>query len=231
MAIRKVDATWTQQPPRAVGPGLESSTAAPARPAAFVSDVIVPLVQAVVTGALLAGLCVFLLSELVAVDLDGLKVWAGLTLGISALSWLWLLGQTRRLLWAVEKLTGLDLDGDQVQGHPQKRTIDVSVRENGNDRIIGADWLGINDENLIAFAAGVIGAGKGFTEGEWGKSPSFPQGINQFRAVKAKLLTAGLIEKINPNADNSTCRLTASGRAVFGRLAELSHTHTHEQGV
>ena len=44
------------------GADLEMTT--PTRPAGFVSDLVVPLGQALITGAFLAGLLIFALSEL-----------------------------------------------------------------------------------------------------------------------------------------------------------------------
>jgi hypothetical protein len=89
-----------------------------------VADLLVPIGQALVTGALLAGLLVFVLSELVAgVDGDLLKMWAGAGLAISTVAWLLLLVDTRRLLWAVERVTGLDIDGDQQVGKPGERLV------------------------------------------------------------------------------------------------------------
>lgn len=91
----------------------------PARAAGLVPDLLVPLGQAVVTGALGAGLVVFAISELAPNwDGSGLKAWAGLGLAIAAVAWGVLLGQTRRLLWAIETRTGLDLDRDGATGRP-----------------------------------------------------------------------------------------------------------------
>lgn len=98
----------------------EVETVTPTRAADLVADLLVPLGQAVVTGVLLAALAVFLLGELAPkLDIDTLKLWAGLALAIAAVAWLVLLGQTRRLLWTVEKLTGLDLDRDGTSGTPK----------------------------------------------------------------------------------------------------------------
>jgi hypothetical protein len=216
---------------RTLPDGAEMETAVPARPAGIVADLLVPLGQAMVTGALLGGLLVFAVGE-VAPGFGGdlFKVWAITALAITAGTWLILLGQTRRLLWAVERLTGLDLDEDGTAGPPEKQAIEVHVRDGRQTRIIGSDWLGMSDDRLILFAAGLV-RGRGLTEGEWGRDKAaFPKGINQFRAVRGKLQEAGLIEKVNPDAENSTYRLTAAGRAVFRRLAKLSHAHTHGGG-
>ena len=48
----------------AVGQGADLEMTTPARPAGFVSDWLVPALQALTTGALVAGLIVFLLDEL-----------------------------------------------------------------------------------------------------------------------------------------------------------------------
>lgn len=103
-------------------------TTIPTRPASFIADVVVPLVQALVTGALLGGLVVFALGELSpGWAVEPFKVWAGVGLAISTVAWMVLLGQTRRLLWTIEKLTGLDLDGDQRAGKPTERVVIVGA--------------------------------------------------------------------------------------------------------
>jgi hypothetical protein len=94
----------------------------------LISDVLVPVLQAAISGALLAALLVFVVSELVPDwDADLLKVWSITALAITAGAWLLLLGQTRRLLWTVEKLTGHDLDGDRQVGRPQERLVVVNA--------------------------------------------------------------------------------------------------------
>jgi len=117
---------WSRPPAETwqVAPGTEAERAAPSRAANLASDLLVPLGQALVTGGLLAGLAVFLLGELApGWDVNRWKVWAALALGISAVAWLLLLGQTRRLLWSLERVTGLDLDRDGQAGEPAERVI------------------------------------------------------------------------------------------------------------
>lgn len=106
---------WSMTPPT----GPELARTEPARAASLAADLLVPLGQAAVTGALGAGLVVFVISELApGWSGSGLKAWAGLALAISAVAWWVLLGQTRRLLWAAERLTGWDLDRDGATGRP-----------------------------------------------------------------------------------------------------------------
>jgi len=212
------------------GADLEMMT--PTRPAGFVSDWLVPVLQALTTGGLLAGLIIFLMGELTpSWEVNRLKVWFALALAISCCVWVALLVDTRRLLRQIEKLTGLDLDGDGIAGDPTKRRLEVHVQDGGYTRIVEADWLGIDDDRLIAFSVGMAN-GRGLTEATWGKERAiFPEGINSFRAFRSKLEEAGLIAMVNPKAPNLGYEVTASGRAYFRRIAELgeySHTHTQE---
>jgi hypothetical protein len=110
------------------GPPGQLEMTTPTRPAGFVSDLVVPLGQSVVTGAFVAGLVVFVLSEVgPSWEINGLKVWAFLTLAISAGVWVVLLKDTRQLLRQFEKLTGLDLDGDGTAGEPVERLVIVNA--------------------------------------------------------------------------------------------------------
>jgi hypothetical protein len=212
-------------------PAPEVITETPARPASFTSDVVVPAAQAGITGALVGGLVLFLLGE-IAPDLsvDRIKLYGAVTLAVAAIAWLLLLLDTRKLLWGIERLTGLDINRDGEKGDPAKRRLEVQVKEGSTTRFIDTAWLGIDDDRLVLFAAGLV-RGRGLTEGDWGKDRAvFPKGINDFRAFRGKLVTAGLIEKVNPDAENSTYRPTAAGRAFFRRVAEYAHTRTHTNG-
>jgi hypothetical protein len=92
------------------------------RGAGLVPDLLVPLGQALVTGGLLAGAAVVIVAS---TNWGGnlLSLWAGITLLVSCVAWVFLLRDSRRLLWTFERLTGQDLDGDQVVGKPEERLI------------------------------------------------------------------------------------------------------------
>lgn len=98
----------------------------PTRPAGFVSDLVVPFGQALITGGLLAGLITFVIGR---TDYSGDlgPLWLGLTLAIGTITWVMLLADTRRLLRQIETLTGLDLDGDGKAGNPQDRMVLVNA--------------------------------------------------------------------------------------------------------
>lgn len=106
--------------------GADLSMSTPVRPAGFVSDLVVPFGQSLITGALLAGLVTFIVGQ---TDYAGrlTPLWFGLMLAIGTLSWLALLVDTRKLLRTIEKLSGLDLDRDGSVGKPQERIITVNA--------------------------------------------------------------------------------------------------------
>jgi hypothetical protein len=223
---------WVQPAQVGTMPPAEVETTAPARPASFIADVVVPLVQAVVTGALVAGVVTAIAASRGSGNLFAL--WGGLTLGISAIAWLVLLFDTRRLLWGIERLTGLDLDRDGTKGKPEqeRRTIEVHLKQGGTTRIIGADWLGLDDDKLLMLAADLV-RGRRLAESDLGRDRViFSRGINEFRAVRSRLVEAGLICPVNPEAPSQGYTVTRPGRAVFERLAKDSaHTRTHANGA
>ncbi len=107
---------------RAIPPGAELHRAIPARPPSVGADVGVPFLQSLVTGGLLGGVVSFI-AKRSGWDGSGLALWVGLTLAIAAVSWIILLADTRRLLWAAERWTGLDLNRDGTRGKPGERVV------------------------------------------------------------------------------------------------------------
>jgi hypothetical protein len=65
-----------------------------------------------------------LLPEL---DINPLKSWLAVALLVATLTRIVLLMDTRRLLWGIERLTGLDLDRDGATGKPQERLVIVNA--------------------------------------------------------------------------------------------------------
>ena len=191
-------------------------TAIPARPASIVADLLVPLGQALVTGGLLAGLLVFVSPRWSrAGPLTCSRCGRSRRLAITASAWLVLLGQTRRLLWAVERLTGRDLDGDGQAGEPQVIRVEVT---NGKQEVY-LDLPG-KPQALATLARGVLN-GRSFAEDTWsGRGGLFSR--SEFRQLRDTLIERGLAVWRNPNAKAQGVELTAAGRAVFRRLAELS---------
>jgi hypothetical protein len=111
-------APWAK-PAQGIPPGAGVETSTPTRTADFVADVAVPLLQAGITGGLVGAVVVLAIAGL-APDFSGdlLQVWAAAALLVATVAWVILLRQTRRLLWGIERLTGLDLDQDGAVGKP-----------------------------------------------------------------------------------------------------------------
>jgi hypothetical protein len=94
------------------------------RPAGIIPDLVVPVGQAVVTGALLAGTVTVIVGQTDWRYTGNLgALWAGLTLAISGIAWLLLLRDSRKLLWTLERWTKRDLDQDGQVGKPQERLV------------------------------------------------------------------------------------------------------------
>jgi hypothetical protein len=115
--------TWATGQAAGLPPSAGIEALAPARPAAFGADLRVPIGQALVTGLLIGGLVAFLVARILPGWGGVLDLWLGLGLAIAAATWLLLLVETRRLLWAIERVAGLDLNGDGAQGEPAERVI------------------------------------------------------------------------------------------------------------
>lgn len=139
-------------PTTAIPPGATLQRDQPARPAGIVADVLVPMLQAGITGGLLASVVVITIGAVA--DLDGgvlLQAWAGLALAVCAVVWSLLLADTRRLLWAAERLTGRDLNNDGMTGKPAERLVVVNADKSGR----AADQVE-NTERRSAFVRFVV---------------------------------------------------------------------------
>jgi len=224
--VRRFDSVYTGDG-RDVVPE-EQERRQPAQQASFVSDVVVPLAQSLLTGVLFASVVAFLFAV---TEFKGnvLAIWFGVFCLVSLVCWLVLLGQTRSLLWGVERLVRKDLDRDGDVGRPQDvRTVEVVVRQGNSLRVVPAGWLGLGDDALQRLAVG-LSNGRSLAEGDLGQDRTlFPRGVNEYRSVRSKLVQAGLVELVNPNAPNLGYALTRSGQAVMERLSSgntLTLTH------
>ena len=135
------------------------TTTQPGRGAALEPDVWVPALQGALLGAAVglgAGVIVLLLGGPV-VGLRGgeLWSWAGRVAGTAGvLTWagstVWRVIDHRKLLWAVETTTGLDLDGDGKAGKPSTVRVQLE-REQRGQRLRVVD-LPVSDVQLYALA-------------------------------------------------------------------------------
>jgi hypothetical protein len=110
-------------------------TETPVRGAGIISDLQVPLGQAITTGVLLGALVGFAADKwgLVTSAAGLLSLWLQAAVVIGAVVWLVLLVDTRKLLRTIEKVVGLDLDGDGHKGQPE-RVIVVNAERAARER-------------------------------------------------------------------------------------------------
>jgi len=101
----------------------------PTRAPDLAGDVLVPLLQAGITGLLFAAGVVAVAAGS-GYDGDLLALGAGVCLSVGILAWLILLVDTRSLLRIVERLAHRDLDGDGQVGRPPtvERTVYLRAR-------------------------------------------------------------------------------------------------------
>jgi len=181
----------------------------PARPAAVVSDVVVPGLQASVT-ALVAGV----LARLLGASWGTVAV---VLVGAFGISWALLLVDHRRLLWALETLTRLDIiDRSGDVGEPEQRRVTVEVvdrNQNGRGRI-GYYNLSVDDQTLADVARAVLTLGVPFSRP--GLTGAGVISHDQYRALAQEFVEAGLAVDVPPNKRI----LTAAGRSLLRQLLD-----------
>jgi len=203
---------WTKRDEKTYGLGAAMPAGAswerrqPSRTAELAGDVLVPAMQAIITG----------LVGAVVGGLVGGSPGAGLTSGavVFGLAWLVLLLDHRNALWVIERVTGADLDGDQVVGKPEApppTTVRVELRErhNGGQRLRWID-LPVGDDKLAAVAE-AIQDGASFSRR--GLSEVLTQG--DYDKLSGAMLGAGLLHDVGNKRI-----LSGSGRAMLRQITE-----------
>jgi len=203
--------------------------AEPARGATVAGDVAVPALQAVISGAV-AVLAVGALCWSVGWPL---RVAVGAGVAVLAVTWLWLLVEHRRLLWAIETLTGSDYNGDGAVGEPVTLRLEVKHSGNGSRRF---DFLhlGVSDAAFLQWAAAVV-AGRSLAVASWvGRGQSFSR--SGYDAMLAELERSGIVER-SGNGSNAPWVLTSEGREALracvreyatGELHTVAHSRSGE---
>lgn len=122
---RKFDHT---APPPTMPPGASIDRAIPIRAPEVSGDVLVPLLRAVISGAMLAAL------GSVAALVLALPWWVPLgTAGLVSVAVWFYCGLSDKLLYASEVIAGHDLDGDGQVGRPSFEIVEVTPGEYGNN--------------------------------------------------------------------------------------------------
>lgn len=210
----------------ALGGEMRAERRGPARPADFMSDVVVPLCWTGVTGLVVGGMF--------AIVADSLPGWAhgdwwlwfkiGGGLGLACM-WGWRIMDHSSLLWLKETVTHTDINGDGNIGRPaapqpphdDRIELEVTTR-NEKGRITGiksVDLLDIPYGVLIEFFTGIIN-GRPLTGPSWeGETGSISQ--PKFASLMRALESAGLVENKRGNIGRV---LTLSGKAVLRHQVE-----------
>lgn len=203
--------------------------------ASWDTDVIVPFGQSVLiaSGSAIGGL----------VLVTALAIWqswrfwiplaaGGATGGIAfAISSILLTLDHRRLLWAAERALHVDLDQDGDVGEPEtpREALQVELLENhGHRQRLSFIDLPGSDRQLISLAQGILN-GKGTGEASWTGAQG-PFSRSEFSALRDALIRRGLATWLNPNAHAQGWELTAAGRAVMRKIAQLEPTPLPRRG-
>lgn len=208
--------TRAPAPVAAVPAGVTLKRQRPARAATLRSDVAVPCIQSVITGLLAimggggiaaaAGWDVLIVSAIVGAIVTGA-------------AWYLLLRQHSDLLWEIETITGVDLDGDGQTGKPSVTRLKVEIpateQRGSQTKILELD---ATPEELKAWAKGML-IGR-MAESDWvGKGRLFSK--DRFRSLRGECIERGLMRWTNPKAHAQGVEFTAVGRWVFKKLAEV----------
>ena len=185
----------------------------PVRAPGFVSDLVVPFGQSVVTGGLLSGLVTFLVGL---TDYEGklTPLWFGLALAIATVTWLLLLADTRKLLRTVETLTGLDLDRDGQVGPPVERIVTVNADRSRQD---ASRVAAQQERNQVASELGAFVA-RLPTHGTDARTWEGRIGRDKYQAFRGVLLEMGWAEWNSPRDKRQGWRLVLPVREILQRI-------------
>jgi hypothetical protein len=195
--------------------GAEYERRRPVRDPAIESDVITPVLQALMSGAVGA-----ILSGAGAVIADASKPVAFAALGgagVLGLAWFTLLREHRGLLWEIERVTGADLDRDGTVGapgasqstEPREVRVEITERSRNRARMRFVD-VPLSDSELEAVARAVLVQREAFSQR--GLADILSQ--EQYGATYQAMLDGGLLRYKGKSA-RAGVELTGAGRAFL----------------
>jgi len=190
------------------------------RNASVESAVVVPLLLTAISGTLIG-----LPLGVVAAFIPGAPWWIALVVAygiVTPVIWALLAFPHLRALWAIEEITGLDLDGDGEAGKPVQQTFMIEVTTRGSIKRIPFPG---QPARFACLVKGLL-AGAPLTEKKWtpaSKLYSKPT----LRRIRAILLEAGYWKWNNPLFHFTGGCLTDPGRDA---LEEWLNTYQVEGG-
>ena len=185
-------------------------------PSGLTDGVVVPGLQAAITGALVG------LAALAVAAWLKWPYWAvGGTAAALATLGAWL-SYRGRWAWLLERMLGADITGDGVIGQPEPEPeplrVIVDHTEDGSRSTDFID-LPVDRERAGTFARALLDGYRGFSLNAWtGRGALFSR--REYDALVATFIQRGLATWRNPQAHAQGVELTAAGRAVIRRLAE-----------
>ena len=185
---------------------------APRRWPSVGSDVLVPFLQAIITGFLVAvaltglGWGVF--------GLNWVRVfWSSLGAGV-VLAWFWRLGVVTQTLWAVEESTGVDINRDGVVGRP-RGAMRVEIVEGAKTSYVEVGGLETAAE-LRQFA--ILGVTGRLNERAVKRAFDWPRVF--WVSVRDELIRRGLVTWNGGEGSTQGVALTDEGEEVMRAILE-----------
>lgn len=190
----------------------EAHRTSPARPASTESDVVVPLLQSLITGVIVglpAGTFVALVCQW--------PWWSAPAIAVGVIIpavWLHRLGAHTRALWTVERVIGRDLDGDrQVGPLPVHLEATITDRRRGHSTVWRTQFPG-EARFLRRFAAAVDAGTCTFSERD-----AVVCGYTQFEALRDQFLLNGWADWRNQAEHRQGVELTEAGEQLLAQMA------------
>lgn len=191
----------------------EYSVETPGRSPSPVADVVVPVLQAVVSGLLAGGGAAIGAAKLTEVDpalAGGMSA-----LVVAAIVWLKLLVDSRRLLRKVETWTRQDLDGDGLVGDPEHETVRTRI-ETHHQTPGGTHWinddLSVSRDELRRIFAATKGDAHQWSRRSIGRLPGI--GDDRARDLILELERLGFVTYEGNRNRPDGAQLTAKGEAL-----------------
>jgi hypothetical protein len=223
---------WQPTVPDHQGEGryLEAERRTPYRPQNAESDFLVPLLQAIGTGAFItvvAGWAAWLYR--------GFTWDMAVGSGLIAAGGFWVITVTanRKLLWVVETMVNSDLDQDGAVGQPTPpaREVTLNVMHQNHKGVINQVFrfdlpAGISEEDFQEFAQGIVRERRGLAESAWAGTGR-PFSKPKYNELLDALTAAGIVRWINPDAHAQGRELTEAGQRSLRRYLYVARTHTH----
>lgn len=204
------NSTALMLPDSTAGGGFSSAyRKTPFRKLEMVSDVWVPLLQSLISGLLATGV-LWVLSPGIGWAWYVAPVIGVVVVGIT---WLLLLWAGRAMLWVVEEITGTDIDNDGHVGKPEKRVVEVEVKEGHSTRL--AELPG-DEDHLLRFCR-YIAAGDSFSERT---AQQCGYGVTNFRKLRDIFIARRWAYWKNPDTPQQGIELTLGGRSIIKALAQ-----------